>query len=127
MFFFNGRIRNAHIVPMITHERRYTQTIGQSFVVFSCLSIVIGVLLIVIGNISETEKWKFFGFGIISLSLGLFLVTLVCFYSQLSIYYHNWAYGSHVTPSNTSTGVLTTAGDVKIAYVTVTSPVVAHY
>jgi hypothetical protein len=127
MFFFNGRIRNAHIVPMITPDPTYTQKIGQSFVVFSCLSIVIGLLLIVIGHISETEKWTFFGFGIISLSLGLFLVTLVCFYSQLSIYYHNWAYGSHITPSNTETGVMATAGDVRIAYVTVTTPVVRHY
>jgi hypothetical protein len=99
MFFFNGRIRNAHIVPMITQDRTYTHKIGHSFVIISCLSIVIGLLLIVIGNISETQKSKFFGIGIITLSLGFFLITLICFYSKLAICYYNWAYGSHVTPS----------------------------
>ncbi len=103
---------------MITRDRTYTHKVDHSFVIISCLSIVIGLLLIVIGYISETEKWKFFCIGIISLSLGLFLITLVCFYSKLTIYYHNWAYGSHVTPSNVETSVMITVGNLRIVYLT---------
>jgi hypothetical protein len=118
MFFFNGRIRTAHIVPVITRDRPSTYKVGHSCIIAGCLSIIIGLILILIGLISETEKTTFFGIGSISLGLGLFLTTLVCFYTQLNICYHNWAYGSHVTRSHIANSQPTAAGDISMSYCT---------
>lgn len=116
MFFFNGRMRNAHIVPMLTDNRPHTNKIDFLSIIAGCLLIIIGLTLICIGFISETEKTTFFGIGIISMCLGFCLSTITCFYTNLNICYHNWAYGQHITPSHMETSQLATAGDISISY-----------
>lgn len=116
MFFFNGRIRNAHIIPIVTHERSYTHRISQSGIIVSCLLVVIGLVLVIIGAISETDKATFFGIGITSLCLGFLFAILICSYTKLDVCYHNWAYGSHVSPSHMETSVIATAGAISIHY-----------
>jgi hypothetical protein len=116
MFFFNGRIRNSHIVPTVTHGRPNTNTVGYPGIITGCLSIIIGLILIIIGLISETEKTTFFGIGIISLTLGFLITMCLFFYTKLNIYYRNWAYGTHVLPCHNPE--LTAAVDVSISYFT---------
>jgi len=102
---------------MVTHDRSYTNRIGHSCIIAACLWIIIGLILIVIGVISETEKPTFFSIGTISLGVGFFLTILVCFYTELNKCYHNWAYGSHITPSHVENSQLATAGDISMSYV----------
>ena len=116
MFFFNGRIRNTHIIPIITHERSYTQRMSQSCIIVGCLLVVVGLVLIIMGTISEIEKTTFFGLGITSLCLGLIFAILICSYTKLDICYHKWAYGSHVTPTQMEASVTATAGAISIHY-----------
>jgi len=100
MFFFNGRIRNAHIAPMILRDQPRTLKIGHSYIISSCLSIIIGLALIFIGVTFETKKIVLIGSGIIILTVGFILTTLVCFCAKLKICYDNWAYGRHIIPCN---------------------------
>ena len=58
------------------------------------------MILIVFGVILERANTKLIGVGIISLGVGLFLLTLVCFYAKLDICYNNWAYRTRVLPMN---------------------------
>jgi hypothetical protein len=89
--------------------------VGQSCIIFGCLSIITGLILIVVGIISEVKKTTFVGIGIISLGGGLFLTTLVCFYGKLNICYNNWAYRSRVLPVNPETPHPTPAGVAAIS------------
>ncbi len=112
MFFFNGRIRNPNIVPIITQKRTYTHKVGQWGIIATCLSIVIGLILIIIGVISETKKTRFFGIGIIILGVGFSFTTFVCFYAKLNICYRNWAYGPHIASNQIQSYQPVTAGDI---------------
>jgi hypothetical protein len=85
---------------------------GHSFIICGCLSIVTGLILIVIGAISEVKKTTFIGIGIISLGVGFFLTTFVCLYGKLDICYNNWAYRSRVLPLNIQTPRPTPIGGV---------------
>jgi hypothetical protein len=76
---------------------------GHSFIICGCLSIITGLILIVVGVISEVKKMTFIGIGIISLGVGFFLITLVCLYGKLDTCYNNWAYRSRVLPINLET------------------------
>lgn len=116
MFFFNGRIRNAHIVPIVTHERSHTHRISQSGIIIACLLVVIGLVFVIIGAISETNKANFFGIGITSLCLGFLFAIFICSYTKLDVCYRNWAYGSHISPSQMETSVTATAGAISIHY-----------
>lgn len=118
MFFFNGRIRNTHIIPVVTHERSYTHRISQSGIIVGCLLVVIGLVLIIMGTISEIDKATFFGLGITSLCFGLIFAVLICSYTKLDVCYHNWAYGSHISPSQMEASVTATAtaGAISIHY-----------
>lgn len=115
MFFFNGRIRNPHIIPIVVGQQAYSTTVSNSFIIAGCLSIIIGLALIITGGISETKKTTFIGIGIISLGVGFFITTMVCFYSKLDICYHNWAYGQNVVPLNTETPPPVTASNISMA------------
>lgn len=103
MLFLNGRTRNPAVSGMSMRDRSYTHKMGHSFIVGSCLSIVIGLILVIIGVISEIKKTTFIGVGIISLGVGCFITTLVCLYGKLDICYNNWAYRSRVLPINPET------------------------
>ena len=96
MFFFNGRIRNAHIAPMILRDRPYTNKLGHGCIITGCLVIIFGLTFIITGVISETKKNTFFGIGIMTLSIGFCFTVIVCFYTKLNICYRNWAYGPHI-------------------------------
>lgn len=100
MLFLNSGTRNPTVTGVSMRDRSVPQKMGQSCIIFGCLSIVIGLILIVIGIISEVKKTIFIGIGIISLGVGFFLTTIVCFYGKLDIYYNNWAYRSRVLPTN---------------------------
>ncbi|CAF3569715.1 unnamed protein product [Rotaria socialis] len=103
LFFSNARIHNPHIIPIVVSDRSHTHKLGHSCIIVGCLSIIIGLSLIIRGVISETKKATLIGIGIISLGVGLFTTILVCFYGKLNIYYHNWAYGQRVVPLNIET------------------------
>jgi hypothetical protein len=103
-------------VPVVTRDRPYTNKASHSCIIAGCLWIIIGLILIVIGYISETEKPTFFSIGIISFGIGFFLTILVCFYTELNKCYHNWAYSSHITPSHIEHSQLATAGDISMSY-----------
>ena len=103
MLFLNGRARNAAVSGFGLHSPNYTQKVGHSCIVGGCLSIVTGLILIVVGVISEKKKTTYIGAGVIGLSVGCFLVTLVCFYAKLDICYNNWAYRARVLPANSGT------------------------
>ncbi|CAF1194111.1 unnamed protein product [Adineta steineri] len=81
-------------------DQPVTHKIGHSCIITSCLSLIIGLVLIVTGVISETKKTTFIGIGIITLGVGFFLTTIVCFYAKLKICYRNWAYGPPISPLN---------------------------
>jgi len=115
MFFFNGRIRNPHIIPVVTRPQpTYTNKVGQSIIIAGCLSIILGLLLILIGFISETDKSTYFGVGSISFTIGFFLSTFTCFYTTLDRCYQNWIYRTHITPSTVETSLLTTSHDIHL-------------
>ena len=76
---------------------------GHSFIVCGCISIIIGLILIVVGVSSATSRTMYIGIGIISLGVGFFLMTFVCLYGKLDICYNNWAYRSRVLPVNLET------------------------
>ncbi len=103
MLFLNSGARNVTIAGIITHDRPYTHKMGHSFIVCSCLSIIIGLILIIVGVSSAASKTTFVGIGIISLGVGLFLTTFVCLYGKLDRCYNNWAYRSRVLPVNLET------------------------
>ncbi|UJR36573.1 hypothetical protein I4U23_029292 [Adineta vaga] len=94
------RTRNPAISGVGLHNQNYTHKVGHSCIVCGCLSIVIGLILIIVGVISEIKKTTFIGAGVIGLGVGCFLMTLVCFYAKLDICYNNWAYRSRVLPAN---------------------------
>ncbi|CAF0941606.1 unnamed protein product [Adineta ricciae] len=98
MLFFNGRIRNTHITPGIMREDPYSHTIGQSCIITTCLTLIIGLTLIVNGVISETKKTALIGIGVISIGVSIFLTTILCFDTQLRVCYRNWAYGPPIAP-----------------------------
>lgn len=100
MLFLNSRTRNHAVSGVSMHDQSYTSKMGHSFIICGCLSIVIGLILIVVGVISEVKKTTFIGIGIISLGVGFFLTTLVCLYGKLDICYNNWAYRSRVLPAH---------------------------
>ncbi|CAF2770498.1 unnamed protein product [Rotaria sp. Silwood2] len=114
MFFFNGRIRNPNIIPIVVSDRSYTHKVGHSCIIAGCLSIIIGLSLIITGLISETKKTTLIGIGVISLGVGFFITTLVCFYGKLNICYHNWAYGQNVAPLNIQTPQQATASAISM-------------
>lgn len=103
MLFLNGRTRNPTISGVGLHNQNYTQKVGHSCIVGGCISIVTGIILIVVGVISEEKKTTYIGAGIIGLGVGCFLVTLVCFYAKLDICYNNWAYRARVLPASNGT------------------------
>ncbi|CAF1299668.1 unnamed protein product [Adineta ricciae] len=103
MLFLNGRARNAAVSGFGLHSQNYTQKVGHSCIVGGCLSIVTGLILIVVGVISEVKKTTYIGAGVIGLGVGCFLVTLVCFYAKLDICYNNWAYRARVLPASSGT------------------------
>ena len=88
---------------MSMHDRSATHKVGHTCIIFGCLSVITGLILIVVGIISRVHNTTFVGIGIISLGGGLFITTLVCFYGKLDIYYNNWAYRSRVLPVNPET------------------------
>jgi FtsH-binding integral membrane protein len=118
MFFFNGRIRNTHIVPGITRDRPYTHKVGHSCTIVGCLSVVIGLIFIIISIISETKKTKFISIGIISLSVGFILTILVSFYTKFNTCYHNWAYGPHGVSNKIDNMPTITIGAISISPLT---------
>lgn len=100
MLFLSSRPPNGTTVGGSMNDRPYTQKMGHSFIICGCLSIIIGLILIVLGVISEIKKTTFIGIGILSLGVGFFLMTLVCLYGKLDICYNNWIYRSRVIPIN---------------------------
>jgi hypothetical protein len=116
MFFFNGRIRSAHVAPVITREQPYTHKIGNSCIITTCLMLIIGMTLIVTGTISRTEKTTLIGIGIISIGIALSITTVACFNTQIRICYRNWAYGPPTVPVH-----LKKSQRVKVADMTVTN------
>ncbi|UJR09543.1 hypothetical protein I4U23_013780 [Adineta vaga] len=93
MFFFNGRIRNAHVAPVILRDDPYTHSIGHSCVITTCLLLIIGLTLIITGVISETKKTTLIGIGVISIGVSLFITTIFCCNTHVKICYRNWAHG----------------------------------
>lgn len=116
MLFLNSRPLNGTTASSSMNERSYTQKMGHSFIVCGCLSIIVGLILIVLGVISEMKKTTFIGVGIISLGIGFFLMTLVCLYGKLDICYNNWVYRSRVRPTNPRTLQTTAGGPVEIRH-----------
>ena len=102
MLFLGSRTRNT-VSGMGLRDRSYTQQVGHSFIICGCLSIVIGLILIIIGAISGEKKTTFIGIGIISLGVGFFLTALVFFCAKLDMCYNNWAYRARVIPINPET------------------------
>jgi hypothetical protein len=103
MLFLNTGVRHTAISGMGMRNQSYTNKMGHSFIICGCLSLIIGLILIVIGVISEVKKTTFIGIGVISTGIGFFLTTLVCFYGKLDTCYNNWAYRSRVLPLNHET------------------------
>ena len=103
MLFFNSRARNGPMTTTAGGDQSYTQKMGHSCIIFGCICLVSGLIVIVIGVISDTRKTTYIGIGIISVAVGFFLLTIVCFYAKLDTCYNNWAYGSRVVPINIET------------------------
>ena len=103
MLFFNSRARNGPMPTTAAADQTYTQKMGHSCIIFGCICLVSGLIVIVIGVISDTRKTTYIGIGIISLAVGFFLLTLVCFYGKLDVCYNNWAYRTRVVPINIET------------------------
>jgi hypothetical protein len=100
MLFFSGRTRNSLIT---VDDRSFTHKLGHSCAILGCLLAVTGLVVIVVGAISETKTTTFIGIGIISLGAGLLLTMLIGFYAKLDICYNNWIYRSRVIPVNMET------------------------
>ena len=100
MFFFHSRPLNGSVPFIAVHGQAYTNNLGHTCLVVSCLAVIAGMTLIVFGVILERVNTKLIGIGIISLGLGFVLMTLVCFYAKLFIWYNNWAYRTRVLPMN---------------------------
>jgi hypothetical protein len=104
MLFLSSRVRNTAVSGVIMRDQSYTNKMGHSFIICGCLLAITGLILIVVGAISEVKKTTIFiGIGVISLGIGFFLTTLVFFYGKLDICYNNWAYRSRVLPTNIET------------------------
>ena len=121
MFFFNGRVRNAHVAPIIMRDQPHIDKIGHSYIITSCLSIIIGLVLIFSGVTFETQKTILISCGIITLGIGFVLTTLICFYAQLKLCYDNWAYGSHIATYNSENSQIVIPNTMSISYFTETS------
>ena len=100
MLFLNSRTVNGAPVSLGMSHRSYTQKMGHSFIICGCFSMITGLILIVLGMISEIKKTTFIGIGVISLGVGFFLMTVVCLYGKLDICYNNWVYRTRVKPNN---------------------------
>ena len=100
MLFLNSRRHTTAISGRRLHDRSYTQKVGHTCIIFGCLSIITGLIVIIIGVISETNRTTYIGISIVILGVVLFLITLICFYAKLNICYNNWAYRSRVLPTN---------------------------
>lgn len=109
MLFLGGRTRNLAVSGGSMQDRSIPQKMGHSCILCGCLSIVTGLILIIVGIISELKKTTFIGVGVITLGVGFFLTTFVCFYGKLDICYNNWAYRSRVLPSNAEAAQATPA------------------
>ena len=56
MLFLNSRARNPTATGLSMQDRSFPQKMGHSCIILGCLSIVTGLVLIVIGVISEVKK-----------------------------------------------------------------------
>ncbi|CAF0976034.1 unnamed protein product [Adineta steineri] len=112
MLFLGGRTRNITTSGRGLHDESHTQKVGHSCIIGGCLSVTTGLILIIIGVISEVRNTTFIGVGVISLGVGFFLTTLVCFYAKLDICYNNWAYRTRITPAHIETPQPAPAGAI---------------
>ena len=110
MLFLNSRARNVTISGMSLHDRSCPHKRGHSLIIGGCLAVMTGLILIVVGAVSDIKNTTFIGVGIISLGVGFFLMTLVCFYAKLDTCYNNWAYRTRVIPVKTETPQTTPLG-----------------
>jgi hypothetical protein len=97
------------------HDRTYTNKIGHSFIICSCLSIITGLVIIIFGVISNVKKTTFIGIGVLSVGVGFIFITLLCFYAKLHICYNNWAYRSRIVPNTIETPHPATPGVISIS------------
>lgn len=115
MLFFNSRARNGPMPTSASDDQSFTQKMGHSFIIFGSICLVSGLIVIVIGVISDARKTTYIGIGILSLAVALFILTLVCFYAKLDICYNNWAYRSRVVPINIETPRPASDGNIRNA------------
>ena len=98
MFSFHVPLRRSKPIPFGVQQTNNVDKSINGCLVLGFGTILIGLLLLGFGSVSNRQRVVYISVGTISFAIGFFLLTLTCFFTQFNVWYNRWAYRSCIRP-----------------------------